>query len=619
MQIMQKSSNAQDRPLSVWYDRIKQCQIKLPRFQRFEAWDRGRIASFLNTIIYNLPIGVTLVLKVGDEEKFISRFISTAEIDNNENVTEYLLDGQQRLTALWRSLNNNYEDETYFVYLPEFDNYEDGILSENMFVYCRPRYIYKDQRYPLWADNPMKCIQRGFIPFDLLSPEDNIKKIDSWIKSAIAHLEPNSDDPSYSTKKEYGESITKYNEIVQKLRDRINDLRQTIGLFNLPYLALPANTPKEVALQVFINMNTNSKPLSLYDIIVAEVESLEGVSLHDLLDNLEYDYPLVKNYSDLSFLVLATSALMQDKLPSQRGMIVMEKETMISRWKELTKALGNMAEFLINQKIFDKQRLPTNAVLAVIAASYVLIPETGDVRGVGELLLKKYLWSSFFTDRYENSAASRAYADYIGIKRVLTNSKKDNGLPYTENDIPVLNREEHEVTNIEELLTVGWPQQENIRGRGLLAVASQFNALDFADGKPLTKESIATRQYHHIFPDALLKEAEINSHLALNCALITWKTNLSIGRKEPLIYIQERSNWSDKEIVYDRLNSHLIPVKELANGGYEGLDDTEKRNKIRDDFSLFIKARGRLMTTAIRLLVQGKDITFSNILNSDNN
>ena len=36
------------------------------------------------------------------------------------------------------------------------------------------------------------------------------------------------------------------------------------------------------------------------------------------------------------------------------------------------------------------------------------IPETGDLSGKGEILLKKYLWSSFFTYRYENSAASHA-------------------------------------------------------------------------------------------------------------------------------------------------------------------------------------------------------------------
>ena len=77
MSIMQQSSKAQDRTLGVWFQNIHQGMIKLPRFQRFEAWDRGRIASFLNTIINNLPVGVTLALEVAGPEKFESRYIAT--------------------------------------------------------------------------------------------------------------------------------------------------------------------------------------------------------------------------------------------------------------------------------------------------------------------------------------------------------------------------------------------------------------------------------------------------------------------------------------------------------------------------------------------------------------
>ena len=64
-------------------------------------------------------------------------------------------------------------------------------------------------------------------------------------------------------------------------------------------------------------------------------------------------------------------------------------------------------------------RLPTNAVLAVIAAAYDAIPDHGDFLAKSENLLRRYLWSSFFTDHYENSAPSRAYADFKAIKALL--------------------------------------------------------------------------------------------------------------------------------------------------------------------------------------------------------
>ena len=64
MNINQQSSKAQDRTLTVWFQKLQNGEIKLPRFQRFQAWDKKRIASLLETITYNLPLGITLLWKL---------------------------------------------------------------------------------------------------------------------------------------------------------------------------------------------------------------------------------------------------------------------------------------------------------------------------------------------------------------------------------------------------------------------------------------------------------------------------------------------------------------------------------------------------------------------------
>ena len=51
---------ARNRKIEDWYGKVKRGEIKLPRFQRFEAWDRHRICSLLETVIHNLPLGITL-------------------------------------------------------------------------------------------------------------------------------------------------------------------------------------------------------------------------------------------------------------------------------------------------------------------------------------------------------------------------------------------------------------------------------------------------------------------------------------------------------------------------------------------------------------------------------
>ena len=602
MSIMQQSSKAQDRTLGVWFQAIQQGQVKLPRFQRYEAWDRGRITSFLNTIINNLPVGVTLALDVAGEEKFISRYIVCADPSVQGTVTQHLLDGQQRLTAFWRAMHNNYEYEDYFIYLPSFD--QQWNHSEQIEVYCQGRWTNKKgSRRPVWADHPAKCLERGLFPIDLLCPGDKATAVDEWIMRATLGLKPSKDDPDAF------EKLESHTAIKESLKQEINTLRERVTHFNLPYLSLPSNTPKDVALQVFINMNTNSKPLSLYDIIVAEVESVAGKSLHDLEEHLVSKCPKAARFGDVRNLILATSALLQEKTPNNKGMVEMDKQVLLDNWEKLEHGLERMANLLESQGVFDEARLPTSNVLAVVAAAYELVPENGDFVAKAEKLLRAYLWSSFFTDRYENSAASRAYADYIGVKDKHRGIKAFLSMPDFDekvlSEVPVFNRKEHELADVDALMAAGRPKKMGIESRGILAVSNYFGAHDFADSKPASFESIQKREYHHIFPHALLSEVGIDSYYALNCAVITWKTNRIIGRKDPLDYLKERVQWADELAVSNRLKTHLVSFDLLSKAHYQGLEGEALKTKLEADFRQFMCDRAQLVHNAVVRLAAG--------------
>ncbi|MGP5009972.1 GmrSD restriction endonuclease domain-containing protein [Psychrobacter glacincola] len=604
------SSSAKDRQVSVWFQKIQSGEIKLPRFQRHQAWDKNRVCSLLDTVTKNLPLGVTLLLDV-DKEQFVSRYLVTAP-ETQGRVTEHLLDGQQRLTSLWRALHNNYEDINYFLYLNAYDeSVPENEKTDESEVWYKGRWINRNgNRMPLWVDEPSECLKRGLIPMNLFRPGDISDEIEEWIDSALSSSEPNADEEDYKA------LLKQWMGKQEKIKNKIRDFREVITHFNLPYLALPSQTSKETALQVFINMNTNSKPLSQYDIIRAEIEGVKDVSLDDYQNELDKKYPTIKHYFELPFLILATSALIQGKLPNQRGMWDMNKEDMVDNWDRMSLGLSKMATFMESQAIYDRARLPTNAVLAVIAALYVDIPENLDSRGNFEILLKKYLWSSFFTDRYENAAASHAFNDFIMLRNIITAVTKADGSLYTENDVQVLNRDLYPLATDDELKRIGWPKRENIRGRGIMAVFSKLGAYDFADGSPLTRQQLidGRRHYHHVFPDALLKEIDAESYFALNCALITDKTNLNISNKDPLSYLKDRYNWTSEDIVNARLQSHLIPLDELKCGDYTGLSGDEKVAKVKSDFSQFITKRAAYVAKAIRILAEGRDINASEII-----
>lgn len=598
----QQSNTALNRSLGQWYARIQSGQLKLPRFQRFEAWDRGRVRGFLDTVIRNLPVGITLLLEVGDQEKFDSRYIATAPA-TGATVSEHLLDGQQRLTAFWRAMHNNYEGETYFVYLPQFDrNDDDGYDADEMCVELVGRWPHKDTRRPIWADSPRHCLERGLLPVDLLCPDDRSKRIDEWLEQATKHREPADGDP---------QALARYKALEaerKQLREVIATLRERVAHFNLPYLALPSATDARTALAVFVNMNTNSKPLSMFDLTVAMVEEKAGVSLHALQQQLEAGHPEITRYGDMSSPLLQTAALLQEKAPNKSGIDGMDKQRMVADWPRVGQAMVRTVDFLARQHIYDEQRLPSNVLLPVLAACFANIPMAGDATGRGERLLRAYLWSACFTSRYEGAAATRSWQD---AKALIALLKSGHFSPADYAGVPVFNRIDYPLPTDEQLVRVGWPRGADRAARAVLATSLYFGGWDFADGRPASFDALRMREYHHVFPDALLKEAGIESYLALNCALITAKTNRVIGRKDPLDYLRDRVQWADESAVRQRLSTHLIDYDQLAQSTYvdehgKPLEGVALAARLKPDFECFLQRRARLVSAAACQLAEGQ-------------
>lgn len=603
MTVLSVSSNARDRKISDWYERIRTGQLRLPRFQRFEAWDRGRVVGLLNTIIQNLPVGVTLILEVGDKEKFKSRAVATAP-ESNARVTEHLLDGQQRLTALWRALHNNYEGETYFIYVPDLDETEDdGRDSDELCVEFQGRWSHNGKARPVWADVPRKCLERGLIPIHLLRPGDEEALIAQWIDQAVANRLPVD-----KTAPDAWDRMEKAMALKQHIRQVVMTLRERVAHFNLPYLALPASTDADVALRVFVNMNTNSKPLSMFDLTVAKVEEEASASLHELQETLETNHPQVTRYGDLSWTLLQVAAMLQGQVPNGTGINAMDKKQLVSDWSRIESALTRAANFLGRQHIYDGTRLPSHISLPVIAACFDSIPETGDALGRGEHLLRAYLWTACFTNRYEGAANTRAFQDFKALQTLL---KKPSFTASDYGQVPILDRTAYPLPDYEQLMRVGWPKGADRMARAVLACTLYFGGWDFADGHPASFESLKSREYHHIFPDALLSEAGVESYLALNCALITWKTNRTIGRKDPLEYLRDRVDWSDEANVGQRLETHLLDYATFAGAHYvDGngapLKGEQLVAKLTPEFEAFLAWRARRVALAAGQLANGE-------------
>jgi hypothetical protein len=378
-----------------------------------------------------------------------------------------------------------------------------------------------------------------------------------------------------------------------------------MATFNLPFLSLPVGTAKSVALDVFIKMNTTSIHLTPFDILVAEMEEETGESFHDLVAKLREQVSEIDSYIDPRDLILDVGALREDRSPTQANYFRIDLERLVTEWQTLLDGVTWTVSFLEEERVFDAERLPTVAVLRVLCALYEHIPPALDELGNARVLLRKYVWRAFLTNRYEQTAATRSLQDFRALRDVLTGTGSDNA-------VPIFDEVAHPLPTKDDLKRLGWPKSKDIRGRGLLAVALRAGGFDLADGAPASRSHLRIREYHHLFPEVLLtREAGLTQREAspaLNCALITWNTNRNISAKEPMLYLEERALRGSlgREELERRLISHVVPYAELAVGGYETLDPSLRSTRILEDFETFLASRATLFMEPISALCSGR-------------
>lgn len=556
---------ARNRNVEDWFASIRQGHAVLPRFQRFEAWGWWQIEGILENILRApaLPVGALLVLQVGDTPPFIARPISGAP-ETEARPNEHVLDGQQRLTALWRSLNGLYDDFSYMVSVDDLDIPD---------VKAWRRYDNKGGRYPLWCDDPAETWDRKWVPVSLLAPDAlGAERAKAWIKLACQ-----GDMDQY-----------------EQINDVVNEFRARVSKYSLPFLSLPRETARDAALDVFIKMNTQNTALSAFDIVVAQVEAAMETSLHDKVDALLERVPAVGHFGQAGELAMQVGAVLEGR-PPNRATFLSDGfgERLAAVWDDVEVGLRRATEFLAEEKIFDAGLLPSDPLLITLAGFWARAPHGRDAEGAARKIARRALWTGAFSDRYQKTSATRTAVDVKQLTALLVDP----------NCIPELfDAERTALPNEAELVTGGWPKTKDRLGRAIMAAALRAGGHDFADDTPFGPNQRSNREYHHLFPKALLENdgiAKRRVFCALNCALVSWQTNRTIGAKPPSEYIAERSAEFGLSTgqVDARLTSHVIPPAALRG----------------DDFEAFLAARASMVHTVMQKLCAGEAVTPSGL------
>lgn len=520
---MQTSS----RTIEDWLNDVRRGVVRLPRFQRGEVWTYDLVEKFLWAILKARPLGVFLVLEVdSNNQPFETRPLEGGPA-NGDKCRQHLLDGQQRLTALWRSFNDTHKKHTFYV---EFE--KDGEAFREKAI----KAISRAGREKGKIGTPSKEFANAWIPLTILSPgEESVLKSIEWRKAAATSERDR-----------------------ERLEVLIDGLRNKINKTVLPFLALQQETAPEEAIDIFIETNRSSVSLTHYELAVAQMESAVSESLEDKVDDLVIQVPTIKDLdSPVGDVVLKIWCLLEDRKPTYGNYRRLNYKKLSEDWDKIVAGIGWTVEVLDDLRIWNTQRLPTTVPLRVLPAIHSYIPKSGTAHATAMRLVKKYLWWSFLTDRYERQANDRLKEDYDALVAVLTKGENEASVPAFRSDRP----------DEDAIKDAGWPRTRGILNRAILAACSLGGARDIASNKELKQDSKA--DHHHIFPKAVLNKRQKDPNLALNCMLLDPPTNKGWSKKWPGDFLMEtiqnsgyRGESAEKE-VKKRLKTHLLPEDEL--------------------------------------------------------
>ena len=578
---------ARSRSVKEWVHGTIRGAVRLPSFQREESWDRKRVRKFLTTLIYkSRPVGVLLVL----EDKLERKVFATKPIDgfpefdkNSEKCTSYLLEGQQWITALLRSFHDNHDTDTFYIRFVEessgrFDlapiSPEIDLDDEDAGVAVYPKTAH-------FYGNPDEEYKRGLLPVRFLSSECG-SDLFEWARRNSA---PDS----------------------LNLLAFIFRIKESLSCKYIPYFSLPSNTDASEAIDVFIEMNTSSPPLSHFDIAVAQFEAKTRKKLPDFIERLREEVPEIDSFEDktarsggVGDMALLWAFLMQDFSPTFSNFMKLDMHRLEKDWDAFCDGVRATVNLFDELKIYNGAVLPTHIPLRVLPALWREMPKRGGDRDSTMRLVRAYLWRAFCTNRYSRQANNRLRDDFHRMK-ALFKAKR-----FPPADEVFTAKDDFAVPSVDDLRHHG-KGALGVITRGVLAASLQGGGRDIADGEKYSRSNCDSRQKHHIFPKALLaaKSKSEAPDLALNLMWTSGFTDKTVGAKYPGDYLLDRiknSRHRDPEgEVSRRLESHLIPADILMRC------TKDNARPLGDMYGEFIHARAKLIAAKIQSLCDGEE------------
>lgn len=595
------------RRLVDWMQRIHDGRVALPTWQRSLVWDVSKVKSLVDSLLRDRPVG-TLLLMPKDESRFRSRPIrDTNSSDRSVDDGELILDGQQRLTALWRAFHDN--PERLFV---RVFNWEKRHLSVEKVCSAGECGLTATDDDPHIAvqEYDARCIPLAVLGIDCVTQSEDAAW--QWCNRA---------------KKNDGEAARRLHQRIQR------ELAEPFRHRRLWHLMLPRDVSREEAIEIYIRTNESSAVIRRFDIAVAMYDSDTGNSLREeivqMVDEMGASQFLIHSFFDteegedglipsLGEVLFKVACLWTGFAPTE-GKYTKEAvlKTLRTRREDLRDALTWALDLYRQEGIPDRRFVPSDVPLRVLPALYPVIDrakENAEARV--QRYVREYLWRAFLTDRYSRSANTRLHEDYRAIESNLRDNPRGARDSWRDG-VPIFSDSHYPIPDWKRLADLDGDVLRSPRSRNTLAKAvfaiSLRDGRDFATGQPAGSGLRDQRwDYHHLFPkDYLRKHGLLSRQInhGMNFALVTAKTNSIIRNQAPHKYLASdgalarAANGEAGRELPQLVHSHQIPYRPLVEPPRPGIPQAAEVQRL---YRAFIEARAKMLARAMKDLVGGQ-------------
>lgn len=483
------------------FDQIRNGTIKIPQFQRNFVWTKGMSARLLDSIIKGYPIGTFILWSTQERLRSIRNLGGTDLPDTPAgNAVKYVLDGQQRLTSLFVTLN--------------------GLTVR--------REEHEDDYSQMWLD--LKATEEDeLVLLDVRDREEgDFIRLHDLLNGEFDYLA----------------------SFPRQAQERIKLYKNRIESYQFSAVQI-TDAPIDVATEIFTRLNVGGKPLSPFEIMVAK--TYDGIAGFDLAEQFE---SFVGELAEIEYETIPESNLLQalaiflGKEPKKKAILRLSKGDVIATWPLVVDGMKRAIDYFRTAYEIPASRLLPYSAL-IIPFAYFFHRHKKNPAGNRAKFLEDFFWRVSLSGRYSQGLEGRLFQDIARIDEILAGKKpaydwavdisptfiEDNGYfssgrSFIKSMLCLLARKGPRSfdNHVPVQLDNDWLKQAN------------------------------SKNYHHFFPKAWLKKRGFENRRINHIANITlvddYLNKRVIGAQAPSVYIKKFFRENDQ--LERTLATHLI-------------------------------------------------------------